>query len=106
MVEVPPNHVVDRNDTRKIDAFAAYCVEMGVSKVLIRAPVVAVKLSTMEIFAAAERIVQSKLRIAFCVSNHEASQRDVSFFETVAVNRGGSVKFFESESEALDWLGT
>ena len=39
------------------------------------------------------------------VESHDASIDDVKFLETVAQNRGGPLKFFDTEIAAKDWLG-
>ena len=63
------------------------------------------RLDTMDTFQLAEnaaRVVPQLMRIA--IFTNPSTMDDAFFFETVAVNRGLSVKVFPSLKEARGWL--
>ncbi len=83
---------------------ATACETEGCRKVLVAGPETKVRLSVLGIYDLGEELARLGLKIAFSVQ-HDASIRDIRFFETVASNRGGDIRFFDSEQQAKDWLG-
>lgn len=83
---------------------SAFCKEAGCRKVLILGPRTKVKLSTLDVLNLGKMIAKLRLQVAV-VELHDASNEDVRFLETVAINRGGPIKFFDNKQEAKDWLG-
>ena len=80
------------------------CKEAGVRKVLILGPRTKVKLSVTDIFTCGQEIAKLGLMIAV-VELHDASDKDVTFFENVVRNRGIPLQFFDNQQDAKDWLG-
>ena len=79
--------------------------ENGVLRVLVDVRGTANKLSTIEYFSVTERYVAEgfpRPRAALVCRPDQFG--DVSFIESVAVNRGLPLKVFISEEEALQWL--
>lgn len=105
LVEDPPNYVVVREDIpAKLAAISGKCSEAGVNKVLVRTESANIRLGVTGLFYTGVDIATSRLKVAFVVTSHDATVDDEAFMETVVCNRGGSVQFFQSESEAIDWL--
>lgn len=77
----------------------------GAMKILVDVRGTTNKLSTIEYFSITERTAKADLprpRAAFVCRPDQFG--DVSFIETVAVNRGLPLKVFLSQEEALHWL--
>lgn len=79
------------------------CSEAGCRKVLIIGPKTKVNLTVADIYALGAEAAKLHLQVAL-VESHDASKEDVSFLETVMWNRGSSIRFFDTEQEAKDWL--
>ena len=104
LLERPPNYEVELNEQPEVLAdISAFCKAVSRRKVLIRGPRTKVNLSGMDIMDLGKEIAKLDLQIAV-VESHDASNEDVSFLQNVVWNRGGSIKFFESEMEAKYWL--
>ncbi len=84
---------------------SAFCKAAARQKVFIFGPKTNVNLSQFDILDLGKEIAGLNLRIAV-VESHDASSEDVNFLETVALNRGGSIRFFDSREEAEGWLRT
>ena len=105
LVERPQDYeVVWSEQPERLMEISAFCKEADCTKVLILGPRTKVKLSALDIFDLGENIAKLGLKIAV-VELHDASNEDVRFLETVAMNRGGPIQFFDNEQEAKDWLG-
>jgi hypothetical protein len=63
-----------------------------------------VYLAAFDIYDLGKDIAETDLQLAM-VESHDASAEQVEFLENVAVNRGGSIQFFDTEEEAKSWLG-
>ena len=105
VVQRPPNYVVNlRDQAAELEGISAACKAADRRKVLILGSDTGVRLSFTDIYDLGEEIARLGLRIAV-VEDHDASDEDVDFLETVALNRGGSLRFFNAERDAKDWLG-
>ena len=80
------------------------CRETGRRNVLVTGSGVKVSLSTLDLLQIGNEVANARLRVAV-VESHDASADDVSFLENVAWNRGGLIRFFDSEPDAREWLG-
>ncbi len=104
LVERPPDYeVVWTEQPARLKEISALCKEAGCRKVLVLGPRTKVKLSTLDIFNLGAMIAKLRLRVAV-VELHDASDVDVSFLETVVMNRGRPIQFFDNEQNARDWL--
>ncbi len=82
---------------------STFCKAAACGKVLIRGPDTKVKLSKLDIVDLSAEIAKLNLQIAV-VESHDASNEEVNLLETEAGERGGSIRFFDSEPAAKDWL--
>ncbi len=106
LVERPRQYTVVLDEQPAMLAeLSAVCKQAGTRNVLILGPKTEVGLSTFDILELGGQIANSRLRIAIA-EEHDAANEDVKFLESVAWNRGGLIKFFDSKKEAEDWLGT
>ena len=106
LVQRPQHYAVVLDEQPALLAeLSAVCEQAGTRNVLILGPKTEVGLSTFDIFELGGQIANSRLRIAIA-EEHDAANEDVEFLESVAWNRGGLIKFFDSKKEAEDWLGT
>jgi len=112
-MSVKPEYVlVERTKGFKVDAddqpemlreLSSVCEKAACHKVLILGNDTQVNLSAFDILALASEIAETKLRIAV-VETHDASDDEVKFLESAVWNRGGYIRFFNSEAEARYWL--
>jgi hypothetical protein len=106
LVERPEDfEVVADEQPEMLMEISAFCKAAARQKVLIVGPKTNVNLSQFDILDLGKEIADLNLRIAV-VESHDASSEDVNFLETVALNRGGSIRFFDSREEAEGWLRT
>lgn len=104
MVRRPPNYEVSISDEpTELKRISAACKAADCRKVLILGSNTEVRLSTLDVYDLGKEIAKLGLKIAV-VEHHDASNDDVEFLETVAINRGGSLSFFSNEQDARDWL--
>ena len=105
LVDNPPDYVVAREDlASKLREVSARCSEAGLRKVLVRSTTVQFQLSMLDFYDTGVDVAKTRLRFAICIGVHNITARDETFLENVAVNRGGSLRFFQNETEALNWL--
>ena len=105
LVERPRDYEVVLNEQpAMLMELSSVCEEAACRKVLILGPRTKVSLSELDIYDLGKEIAKLNLKIAVAES-HDASKEDVKFLETVVWNRGGPIKFFDSEMEAKYWLG-
>ena len=105
LVERPQDYeVVLSEQPAELARISGFCKEAGCREVLILGSGTRVRLSTTEIFQLGEEIANLGLKIAV-VESHDASKGNVKFLENVVTNRGFSIRFFDNEREAKDWLG-
>ena len=105
LVERPQDYEVTLNEqpTMLMD-LSSVCKEADCRTALILGPRTKVNLSTFDILDLGQQIAKLDLRIAI-VESHDASNEDVKFLENTVWNRGGYIRFFDSEIEAKYWLG-
>jgi len=104
LLERPPDYEVTLNEQRTmLTDMSAFCKAVNRRKVLILGPKSIVNLSVLDILDLGKEIAKLDLRIAN-VESHNASNSDVKFLENVARNYGGSIRFFDTEKVAKDWL--
>ncbi len=105
LVERPRDYqvVLDEQPAMLME-LSAICKEANCRNVLILGPKTKVSLSTFDILELGSQIADSRLKIAM-VEAHDAPNDDVNFLENVAWNRGGLIRFFDSDMEAKEWLG-
>lgn len=96
--------VVLDEQSEMLRAILAACRDADCHKVLLCGPRTSVNLSTMDILELGNEIANTRLQIAV-VESHNATADDVAFLENVAWNRGGMIRFFDSEDDARGWLG-
>jgi len=96
--------VVSHEQPAQLMEMAAFCKMANRRKVLILGSKTKVSLGELDIYDLGKEIAKLNLKIAVA-ELHDASKEDVKFLETVVWNRGGPIKFFDSEMEAKYWLG-
>ena len=105
LVERPMDYeVVWSEQPARLMEISALCKEACCQKVLVLGPRTKVRLSTRDIFNLGEMIGELGLQVAVA-ELHDASNKDVKFLQTVAINRGSPIRFFDNEQDAKDWLG-
>ena len=104
LVERPEDFevVIDEQPSMLME-MSAFCKAASRQKVLILGPKTKVSLSRFDILDLGEEIANLNLQIAV-VESHDATTEDVDLLETVVVNRGGSMRFFDTQEEAKGWL--
>ncbi len=104
-VERAPNAEVAMADQKvMIEEIMQTCRETGCRNVIVAGAAVKVGLSTLDLLQIGNEVANARLRVAV-VEDHDASTDDVSFLENVAWNRGGLIRFFDTDADARDWLG-
>ena len=104
LVERPAGYEVVANALRAmLMELSAFCKTAGCQKVLVLGPKTKVNLALLDLYDLGSEIADLQLQIAM-VESHDASDEDVSFLENVVANRGGPIRFFDSEKEAKGWL--
>ena len=107
-------HVVVTGDNTPEDV-AAYldqirrvCAEHGLAKVLIEEDLTGPQLGTVDIYdvinAASGGVAPSIRSVAYVDTNPEHDVALMEFAETIAVNRGVSVKVFRDVPSAREWI--
>ncbi len=107
-------HVVVTGDNTPDDV-AAYldqirrvCAEHGLAKVLIEENLTGPQLGTVDIYdvinAASGGVAPAIRSVAFVDTNPEHDFAPMKFAETVAVNRGVSVRVFRDVPAAREWI--
>jgi len=104
LVERPPGYEVEHSEqpTALLELSTA-CNEAGCKKVLVLGPRTRVSLSAFDILELGKGIAELDLQMAI-VERHDMSDDAVSLLETAALNRGGTVRFFDNVEDAKDWL--
>ena len=104
LVERPEDfEIVPDEQPAMLMEISAFCKAAARQKVLVVGPRTKVNLTRFDILDLGKEIADLNLRIAV-VESHDASDEDVEFLETAAINRGGSIRFFENQQDAEDWL--
>ena len=104
LIERSPDYEVTLNEQpAMLMELASACKEADCQNVLILGPKTKVSLSTFDILDLGQQIATLGLRIAI-VESHDAANEDVNFLEKAVWNRGGYIRFFDSEMEAKYWL--
>ena len=104
LVERPAGfEVVPNEQPAMLSELSSFCKAAAREKVLILGSKTKVSLSQFDILDLGKEIAEVNLQIAV-VESHNASDEDVDFLETVALNRGGSIRFFDNQKEAEGWL--
>jgi len=82
------------------------CIKGKYSHVLCDERNLEYRLGTLDTFASAEFLAQQALKLAkFAIVCNEKFLADGHFWETVAVNRGMTVRVFKDTESARQWLG-
>ena len=104
LVEDPPDFVVVWSEQPdRLQAISDVCSEAGVRKVLMLGGNTHVQLAINEVLYLGREIGKHNLTVAV-VNRHDAPDEYLSLVEDVAINRGGSIRFFQNEQDAKDWL--
>ena len=104
LVERPEGYEVGPNEQpAMLIELSSFCKAAARQKVLVLGSKTNVNLSQFDILDLGKEIADSNLKIAVAES-HNASDQDVEFLETAAKNRGGSIRFFDTQEDAKDWL--
>ena len=104
LVERHQNYEVNVNvEPAMLMELSSVCQEADCRNALILGPRTKVNLSTFDILDLGQKIAELGLRIAI-VESHDALTEDVNFLENAVWNRGGHIRFFDSEMEAKYWL--
>lgn len=89
-------------------AVASYCTERSINEVLIDVRQMRGELNTLETYDVAGRSIPDQPGIREigrgAILDHPTNLDRIRFFETVAVNRGLTVKVFDDEDLAVAWL--
>ena len=105
LVERPEDYEVVANELpAMLTELSTFCDKAGCQKVLVLGPKTKVNLALLEIYDLGSELAEMQLQIAMAES-HDASDEDVRFLENVVANRGGPIRFFDTEKEAKNWLG-
>ncbi len=105
LVERPQDYEIDLTVLPEmLVELANFCKEADCRKVIIVGEKTKVNLGVMDIFKLGTQLARLHLKIAM-VETHDASDDDVDFLENVTLNRGGRIRFFDSQRDAKDWLG-
>ena len=104
LVERPEDfEIVPDEQPAMLMEISAFCKAAARQKVLVVGSKTNVNLSRFDILDLGKEIADLNLRIAV-VESHDASDEDVDFLETAAINRGGSIRFFDNQQDAEAWL--
>lgn len=104
LVERPEGYEVVANALpAMLMKLSAFCKTASCQKVLVLGPKTQVDLALLDIYDLGSEIANLHLQIAM-VESHDVSDEDVSFLENVVANRGGPIRFFDTEKEAKEWL--
>ena len=104
LVERPQDYeVVLKEQPAMLMEMSAFCKAAARLKVLILGPKTKVNLSALDIFDLGEEIAKLNLQIAV-VESHDASNEEENILESVVFDRGGSIRFFDTQKEAKGWL--
>ena len=104
LVERPRDYdVVMTQPAEMLMELSTFCKAAACGKVLILGLDTKVKLSKSDIVDLGTEISKLNLQIAVAES-HDASDEEVNLLENEAGERGGSIRFFDSEPAAKDWL--
>lgn len=77
--------------------------EIGINKVLVDTTEQDSMPNTFDIFSLFSQFPRD-LRVALLANQDQPTSQEILFSETVAVNRGLTVRVFKSREEALSWL--
>lgn len=84
------------------------CRERGMFRLLIDVRTMTGKLDTLETFDVAGRGIPNRTEarrlVRSAILDRSENIERIRFFETVAVNRGLTVKVFDDEAQAIRWL--
>ena len=104
LVERPQDYKVETTRLPEmLMELSVFCKAVACRKVLILGPDTKVKLSKSDIVDLGTELAKLNLQMAI-VESHDASDDEVNLLENEAGERGGSVRFFDSEPTARDWL--
>lgn len=79
--------------------------ETGINRILVDTTQQTEMPSVMTLYNFANELPRN-IRFAIVVSEGQDTKEDQDFFETVARNRGFSVREFTNRTDAIHWLGT
>ena len=104
LVERPQGYEVALNEQpAMLMELSAFCKAVARRKVLILGSKTKVNLSELDVLDLGKEIAKLNLQIAV-VESHDASIGEVSLLQNVVLNRGGSIRFFDTQKEAIAWL--
>ncbi len=104
LVERPRDYKVESTRLPEmLMELSVFCKAAACRKVLVLGPDTKVKLSESDIVDLGTELAKLNVKIAI-VESHDASDEDVKLLENEAGERGGSIRFFDSEPAAKDWL--
>jgi hypothetical protein len=87
-------------------AVAALMTTTGITKILVDARQIVVPFDTMDAYETANIAAAPMFRRAtFAVVVSPSTATGPPFIETVAVNRGVNIRYFDDYDQALAWLG-
>ena len=100
---VPPDEVM-----AKVRRCLAVAAEHDAIRFLTDCTRAELRLSGLDVIRAAEtlesRVDTDRFNLALVLPDDEVQQQILFFFETVFMNRGGTVEVFATRSEAIHWL--
>jgi hypothetical protein len=104
LVERPSEYrVVLSKQARDLLEISAACNKSACKKVLVLGPKTKISLSAFDIMELGEEIAKHGLQMAFA-DVHDASSDAMSLLEITVSRRGGAIKFFDSVTDAENWL--
>ena len=89
-----------------LKAIIESCSEKGIKRVLCESRKTKPLMSIMELYQLASNLAAWKahrMRIAYLMP-HFVEREDTLFFETAAINRAITIKFFAEKERAISWL--
>jgi len=94
---------------RYLNELAEICARQGCARLLIEENLDGPSFSMTDVYAvvveAAQKVPATLRKIAFVDVNPKHLVENMTFAETVAVNRGVNVRRFETVAQAIHWLG-
>ncbi len=85
-----------------IEKIKTKAIEIDLKRILLDLVNFSVPISEMTRFYTGEKIASSL--ISYKIAGYSQHEKINKFAEVVTVNRGGNLKMFDSETEALNWL--
>ena len=104
LIEIDSTGIVLKEDIQKSIERVNQLSLSGINRVLVDTTKQIKLPSTFDVFEIFSMFPRG-IKVALLVSKNQSTFGDINFAETVAMNRGISVRVFETREESLSWLG-